>query len=209
MVYAEGFLITLVALGLWALGERRWVLAGVAGALATATSPVALAFERQLSVGGRGPHPPGSGSWRALVAPALVPVGFVGYQLWLWRHTGNIGAWKLTERGGWSSYLSLGYPLHVAWRSSPIVEHGQHGRDRGRDSGGRGGARRWPSVTVSRRPCFSTGSPWPPWPCSRHRWGCDRASFSTPFRSWSLSASACKVGGSVSPSSSPPWPWWP
>ena len=115
MVYAEGFLITLVALGLWALGERRWVLAGVAGALATATSPVALAFELSclwVAV----VHIRREGSWRALVAPALAPVGFVGYQLWLWRHTGNIGAWKLTERGGWSSYLSLRYPLHVAWR---------------------------------------------------------------------------------------------
>jgi len=52
----------------------------------------------------------------ALAAPALVPTGFVGYQLWLWRHTGNLGAWRLTERGGWHSYLSLGYPLHVAGR---------------------------------------------------------------------------------------------
>ena len=113
LVYAEGFVITFVAVGLWALGQRRWVLAGVAGALATATSPVALAFEVSCLwvayVAIRR-----EGSWRALAAPALAPAGFVGYQVWLWRHTGNLGAWRLTEQGGWRSYLSLAYPLHVA-----------------------------------------------------------------------------------------------
>jgi hypothetical protein len=115
LVYAEGIVITLVALGLWALRQQRWLLAGVAGALATATSPVALAFGVSclwVAV----VHLRRERSWRALVTPALVPTGFVGYQLWLWRHTGNLGAWRLTERGGWHSYLSLGYPLHVASR---------------------------------------------------------------------------------------------
>ncbi len=119
MAYAEGTAITLVAWGLVALRRRRWWLAGWAGAVATATSPVALAFAI-------------SCLWvavvevrrtrtrRALVAPALVPAGFVGYQLWLWRHSGNLWAWMLTERGGWSSYLSVKYPWHVV---SSFVTH--------------------------------------------------------------------------------------
>ena len=115
LAYAEGIVITLVALGLVALRRRCWVLAGVAGALATAASPVALAFGISCLwtaiVEVRS-----SRDWRVLAAPVLAPVGFVCYQLWLWVHTGNAWAWKLTERGGWDSYLSVRYPLHVVWQ---------------------------------------------------------------------------------------------
>jgi hypothetical protein len=110
--YSEGILITAVACGLLALQQRRWVLAGLAGLVATGTAPVALAFvaaclwcavsairhDRQ---------------WRALAAPLLAPVGFVTYQLWLWAHTGDLSAWRATERGGWHSYPSPAYPVHL------------------------------------------------------------------------------------------------
>jgi hypothetical protein len=110
--YSEGILITAVACGLLALQQRRWVLAGLAGLVATGTAPVALAFvaaclwcavsairhDRQ---------------WRALAAPLLAPVGFVTYQLWLWAHTGDLSAWRATERGGWHSYPSLLYPFRI------------------------------------------------------------------------------------------------
>jgi hypothetical protein len=43
----------------------------------------------------------------------LAPLGFVGYMVWLWVHTGNLWAWRLAERGGWKSYPSLGYPIHI------------------------------------------------------------------------------------------------
>ncbi len=112
LVYTEGIVISLVAVGLIALRQRRWVLAAVVGALATATSPVALAFEVScvwVVVG----ELRRTRRWSALVAPAVVPAGFVAYQLWLWRRTGNLMAWKLTERGGWHSYLSAAYPPHL------------------------------------------------------------------------------------------------
>ena len=44
LAYSEGIVITCVSLGLLALLDRRWWLAGVLGAVATAASPVALAF---------------------------------------------------------------------------------------------------------------------------------------------------------------------
>jgi hypothetical protein len=112
MVYSEGVAITCLAFGLLALLQRRWVLAGVLGLLATATTPIALAFEvsclwcaYQAIVKDR--------NWRALAAPILAPVGFVAYQVWLWAHTGNLLAWRLTERGGWNSFPSLGYPVRI------------------------------------------------------------------------------------------------
>jgi hypothetical protein len=112
MVYSEGIVVTCVAFGLLALLQRRWLLAGILGLLATATSPIALAFEvsclwcayQQLTR---------SRNWRALSAPILAPLGFVAYQVWLWIHTGNLLAWRLTERGGWKSYPSLAWPVHL------------------------------------------------------------------------------------------------
>jgi len=114
MAYAEGFVITFVALGIMALMDRRWVLAGVLGLLATATAPIAVAFElsclwcayRAISR---------DRNWKALAAPVLTPLGFVAYQVWLWRHTGITDSWRMTERGGWKSYPSLVYPLHIVW----------------------------------------------------------------------------------------------
>jgi hypothetical protein len=111
LAYSEGFAITFLAFGLLALLQRRWVLAGVLGLLATATTPVALAFEvsclwcawRAVTT---------ERDWRSLAAPVLAPIGFVAYQVWLWRHTGVLNAWRLTERGGWKSYPSLLWAVH-------------------------------------------------------------------------------------------------
>ena len=112
LIYAEGMVLTLTALGLLALLRKRWLLAGVLGAAATFTSPVALAFVVACTWGAvlaihrdRG--------WRALLAPLLAPLGFVFYMFWLWRHTGVFNAWRIVERDGWKSYPSLRYPLHV------------------------------------------------------------------------------------------------
>jgi hypothetical protein len=112
MVYSEGFALTFLAFGILALLQRRWLLAGLLGLLASATTPVALAFEvsclwcayRELA---------DHRNWRAVVAPILAPLGFVGYQVWIWQHTGSLTAWRLTERGGWKSYPSFVYALHT------------------------------------------------------------------------------------------------
>ena len=112
LAYAEGIVLTCIALGLLALLERRWWLAGLLGLLATATSPIALAFVLSCA------WCAGRAAWRdrslrPLVAPVLAPLGFLAYMGWLWRHTGVLDAWRLTERGGWHSSPSLAYPLHV------------------------------------------------------------------------------------------------
>ena len=111
-IYAEGILLTCVALGLVALLERRWLLAGLLGLVATSTSPIALAFVLSCA------WCAGWSAWRdrsfrPLVAPVLAPLGFVACMVWFWRHTGALNAWRLTERGGWNSSPSLLYPLRV------------------------------------------------------------------------------------------------
>ena len=110
--YAEGVLVTCVALGLIALLDRRWLAAGLLGAVATASSPMALAFVvsccwcagRSVVVDRK---------LRAAVAPLLAPLGFVAYMAYLRIHTGQLMAWRLTERGGWKGYPSLAYPVRI------------------------------------------------------------------------------------------------
>jgi len=112
LVYSEGIVITCVAFGLLALLRRRWWLAGILGLIASATSPIALAFVVSCAWCS-GTALWRERDWRSLAAPVLAPVGFVGYMAWLWVHTGSLSTWRLAERGGWKSYPSLAYPLHV------------------------------------------------------------------------------------------------
>ena len=87
----------------------------------TASSPVALAFV--VSCAWCGTHEVVTRrDWRALVAPLLAPLGFVAFMVYLYVHTGQLSAWRLTERGGWKSYPSLLYPFRIVGRfvTNPI-----------------------------------------------------------------------------------------
>lgn len=114
LAYNEGIVLTCIALGLMALLDRRWWLAGLFGMVATATAPISLAFVLSCAWSG------GRATWRTrslrpLLAPALAITGFLFYMFWLWRHTGVLDAWRLTERGGWKSSPSLSYPFQIIW----------------------------------------------------------------------------------------------
>lgn len=107
IAYAEALMLTLVALCLLALLDRRWLAAGIAAALATATRPNAIAVlpacvwaaARAIRQGG---------SWRAAVAPALAPVGVLSFHVFLWRRTGRPDAWSLIQRNGWQEGVDFG-----------------------------------------------------------------------------------------------------
>ncbi len=115
LIYNEGLVISLAAFGLLALTQRRWVLAGALGALATFTSPVGLvlalcaAWAAVEAIWRRR-------EWRALWAPLLSPLGILSWLAYLQVHTGTWRSWQLTERGGWKSYPSLLYPVRVLGR---------------------------------------------------------------------------------------------
>jgi Mannosyltransferase (PIG-V) len=128
-LYAEGLLVILAVVCLYALMQRRWLVAGLAALLASATAPEGLALvgccawaagaallhrERTPDLDGahagervvsRGPstsvtvdrHP-----WLAPVAPVLAPLGFLAYQAYLWRRTGDITYWYWAERSFWN-----------------------------------------------------------------------------------------------------------
>lgn len=107
MAYSEGLML-LAAIGcLLLLAQKRWVLAGLAGAVATATRPsgvavsAACAWVAVEAIRRRG-------TWRALAAPVLSLAGIGGYFVFLWRRTGSLTAWLRVEHEGWGQTNDLG-----------------------------------------------------------------------------------------------------
>lgn len=113
-VYAEALMLALAAACLLALLRRRWLLAGLAAALAGATRPNALALVLACAwVAGVAVWK--RREWRALVAPALAPIGALAYFAFLWRHTGDPFVWFYVQRHGWGEGIDFGrHNLEVA-----------------------------------------------------------------------------------------------
>ena len=103
MAYADGLAVTLSLATFVALSRRRWLHAGHPRALATACLPlvaiplfvvalwVALSARRA----------------RALLAPALVPVGILAYFGYLWAHVGSAFTWERVQRTDWNVHVAL------------------------------------------------------------------------------------------------------
>jgi hypothetical protein len=104
--YSEGLMIALAAACLLALVSRRWLLAGLAAGLATATRPTAVALIVVCvweAVGAARRR-----EWRAVVAPALAPAGMVAFFAFLAVRTGETQAWLETQRDGWHQKVDFG-----------------------------------------------------------------------------------------------------
>jgi Dolichyl-phosphate-mannose-protein mannosyltransferase len=106
-VYAEGLLILLAAACLLALLERRWLVAGVLAALASASRPNATAvmFACAWAAGWAIWK---DRDWRALYAPVLAPVGMASFFVFLWWHTGETRIWFRVQSQGWGERLDFG-----------------------------------------------------------------------------------------------------
>ena len=107
LVYSEGVMLIAAAGCLLALVERRWVLAGVFGAFASAARPngialaLACAVAAVLAIRDRR-------EWGALAAPAIAPLGMIGYLWWLWAWTGSADVWFRVQREGWGERIDWG-----------------------------------------------------------------------------------------------------
>ena len=106
MVYSEGLMLALAAGCLLALHRERWLLAGVLGALATATRPNAIALVPAAAVAAylaiRSDR-----RWSALVAPVLTPLGFVAFHVFLRLRVGIWDAYERTQTAAWGQDVSL------------------------------------------------------------------------------------------------------
>ena len=112
MAYAEAITIAVAMACLLALLERRWLLAGVMTALATATRPNAIALVIPCAWAAV-VHLRRTGQVSALAAPLLAPVGFLGHLAFLWWRTGEPLAWFIIQREGWGTKFGVGKPLSV------------------------------------------------------------------------------------------------
>jgi hypothetical protein len=107
MAYAEGLLILACATCLLALYDRRWIVAGLAAAVATATrpnaGPIVLACISAAVIATRR-----RGDRRSWMAPALAPVGAAAFFVSLWVRTGSLMRWFDAERTLWRDHLDVG-----------------------------------------------------------------------------------------------------
>ncbi|MFL5831308.1 MAG: mannosyltransferase family protein [Solirubrobacteraceae bacterium] len=122
MVYSEGLMLPLSAGALYALERRRWVLAGLLAACATAVGPVAFAIIPACVVAAflelRRHGWRDRSARRSLLAPALAPLGAMGFGVFLWLWTGSPFASYTAQRYGWderSTPLALWHTAKHLW----------------------------------------------------------------------------------------------
>ena len=120
MVYAEGLMIPLVVGCILALQRRRWLLAGILAAIATATEPEAVvlvlvcACSAGLELRRRGWREPAAR--RSLLAPLLAPAGLLAVGAFFWAWTGTPFANLIAQHYGWKERTDPLALVHLATR---------------------------------------------------------------------------------------------
>jgi hypothetical protein len=107
MVYAEPLMLTLVMCCFLALLARRWLLSGLASALATASRPNAVVLV-PCCVWAAARAIRDRREWGAIAAPLLAPAGIIAFFLFLWRRTGEPAAWFRVQREAWNEHFDFG-----------------------------------------------------------------------------------------------------
>ena len=111
--YSEGLMLLLSVATLWLLHERRWLAAGIVGALGTASRPNAVVLAA-CAVWAAAVAIRRDRDWRSLVAVALTPIGTLGFLGYLWIHTGEGDAWFRVQREAWGEHVDWGKStLHI------------------------------------------------------------------------------------------------
>jgi len=107
MLYSEPLGVALSAAALLALLSRRWVLAGVCGALCTAERPDLIVIAAVLGIAAL--HAVWTRrEWRALLAPALAPLGLLAFFGYLGHRYRDYAFWFQIEQRGWHAHFDGG-----------------------------------------------------------------------------------------------------
>jgi Gpi18-like mannosyltransferase len=105
--YAEPLFIVVALITMLMLLDERWVLAGVFGAIGTATRPNGVALVAACAVAAfiaiRRQR-----DWSSLVAVILAPIGVAAFHLYLGLHTGEWGVWFRVQNEAWKEGTSFG-----------------------------------------------------------------------------------------------------
>jgi hypothetical protein len=110
ILYSEPLAVALGAAALLALLDRQWLLAGIIGAVATAERPsmiILVAASGAAAIQAIWDRR----EWRALIAPALTPLGVLAYFGYLGHRYHAYGYWFWIEKKGWHQHVDWG--LHT------------------------------------------------------------------------------------------------
>ena len=107
MFYSDALFIALAAACLLALRHEHWVWAGVAAMFATATRPNAIALGAACAWAALTAIRKRR-DYRALIAPALVPLGMLAYFVYLQVALGDFFMWFEAEEVGWGGGFDFG-----------------------------------------------------------------------------------------------------
>jgi Gpi18-like mannosyltransferase len=105
--YSESIMLFLGAVALWWLHQRKWLLAGLAATLVTASRPngiaiaVACAVAAIFAIRERR-------EWKSLIAPALSPIGWIVFHALLSRHADENFVWFRVQNEAWREGVSFG-----------------------------------------------------------------------------------------------------
>jgi hypothetical protein len=119
MLYSEPLAVALGAAALLALVERRWLLAGIIGAVGTAERPTLIVLTVVSGVAAaqaiwirR--------EWRALLAPALTPLGMLAFFGYLGHRYHDYAFWFQAEKAGWNQHIDWGvHTLRIVFWADP------------------------------------------------------------------------------------------
>lgn len=123
MAYSEALMITFSAIALLALIEERWLLAGLAGAIATMTRPNALAIGLACLVAAWLQRHRVRAALGALFSAVCTGAGFIISQLVIAGTAHEARAWFRVQREAWSEGFSFGTEtarLITEWMASPL-----------------------------------------------------------------------------------------
>jgi Dolichyl-phosphate-mannose-protein mannosyltransferase len=107
LLYSEPLAVALGAAALLALLDRRWLLAGIIGALATAERPdlivlvVVSGVTAAEAIWTRR-------EWRAMLAPALTPLGVLAFFCFVWYRYHSLTYWFSIENRDWHQHFDGG-----------------------------------------------------------------------------------------------------
>ena len=121
MLYSEPLGIALSAAALLALLSRRWVLAGLCGALCTAERPDLVVIAAVMGLAAL--HAIWTRrEWRALLAPALAPLGLLAFFGYLGHRYRDYAFWFQEEQKGWGAHFDGGaHTLRVLFWQVPGI----------------------------------------------------------------------------------------
>lgn len=116
--YTEAVFTMFGAAALLFAFRRRWLLAGLAAALAGAVRSPGILFAGAVGIAALEAIIRRR-EWRSLVGAAIAPLGFLGSVGYIGWRTGTPDAWRLTEHDGWHTTLMYGAEWLNFLRTSP------------------------------------------------------------------------------------------